>query len=138
MKIIKTLVLVLILFDVTSSLGGAEENVTEAAQALYDGYIEVSNGNMDQKKWVLNSERVTQAFKKAYMAYMTDPGADPIICAQDYPNAGFNASVVSVKANRATVRLSSRDPSFAHTFTAAFVLKDGRWLLAGTDEVMAK
>jgi hypothetical protein len=120
------------------ALGGAEEDVTNAAQTFYDGYMEVLNGNRDAKKWVLKSEGVTSAFKKAYTAYVKEPGADPIICGQDYPAAGFNASPDSVKGDRATVRLISRDPSFAHTFTATFVHKSGKWLLTGTDEIKAK
>ena len=137
MKTISVALLLLCTFA-SFAFGGAEEDVTNAAQTFYDGYMKVLNGNKDQKKWVLNSEGVTPAFKKAYTAYMEDAGADPIICGQDYPDAGFNASADSVKGDRATVRLSSRDPSFAHTFTAAFVLKGGKWLLAGTDDIKAK
>jgi hypothetical protein len=137
MKTIPVALLFLCTF-VSLALGRAEEDVTNAAQAFYDGYIKVLNENEDQKKWILKSEGVTPAFKKAYMAYMEEPDADPIICGQDYPAAGFNASADLVKDDSATVRLSSRDPSFAHTFTAVFVLKGGKWLLAGTDDLKAK
>ena len=123
----------------TSTLiAGPEEDVSKSAQSFYSAYLKVLVGSQDTKSWILKSDKVTSSFKKAYATYMKDPGSDPIICAQDYPDAGFKVSAAKINGNNATVTLMSKDPAFAHTFRAAFIQKEAKWLLTGTDEIKAK
>jgi hypothetical protein len=69
---------------------------------------------------------------------MKDPGSDPIICAQDYPDAGFAAKDPTINGNTATVTLASKDPSFQHSFKVFLKSGDKGWQIDGTTDLKPK
>ncbi|HYF38011.1 MAG TPA: hypothetical protein VD994_22100 [Prosthecobacter sp.] len=110
-----------------------------AAQAFYDGYMKTLTANGDAQAYVLKSKRVSEAFKRAYQTFMQDAGSDPILCAQDYPDAGFTAFRGQVKGDEATVEMKSRDPQFEHRFNVTLKRSGaGEWLIDGTQDLPAK
>jgi hypothetical protein len=126
-----------------SAVTAAEETsessaAVKAAQAFYDGYMKVllaSDG--DSQAYVLKSKRVTGAFKKAYRAFMEEADSDPIICGQDYPDAGFKAGKPILKGEQSTVTMTSRDPSFPHSFQVFLKRGDEGWQISGTNDLKA-
>jgi hypothetical protein len=120
---------------IARALADAPADAKTAAQSLYDDYMVVLKGGKDPQKWIGSSDRVTPAFKQAYRAYMKRPESDPLLSAQDYPDAGFKVSLVNVKGDTALVTFTSRDPSFSHTFRATFTFVKGKWLLSRTQDI---
>lgn len=112
-----------------------DDDPAHVAQTFYDGYLKVLNTNGDARRYVLKSDHLTPSLKKAYTAAMKDPDHDPIIQAQDFPKAGFQASASTLKANTATVTLTSRDASFAHSFKATLVKNAAIWLISGIGDL---
>jgi hypothetical protein len=128
----------LILTLTAMTLAGPGEEAISSAQTFYDGYLKILNGKGDSKKWISKSDKVAPSFKKAYVAYMKEPDSDPVICGQDFPKSGYKASLGSANEDTATVIISSRDPAMAYSFKTVFIRKEGKWLLAGTDDLKAK
>jgi hypothetical protein len=108
----------------------------EVAQNFYDGYIKTLRASGDAAAAIADSGALTRNFKKTY-AKMAEDGldSDPVICAQDYPDAGFEASAAKISGTKAKVVMASRDASFKHTFTVFLVKSDDRWVIAGTSEL---
>ena len=96
------------------------------------------NAKGDERRYVLKSDRLTPALRKAYTTYMKEPEADPIVQAQDFPKAGFNASAPTIKASTATVTMTSRDASFNHSFKVTLVKNAESWLISGIGDLKGK
>jgi acyl-coenzyme A synthetase/AMP-(fatty) acid ligase len=120
-----------------------EDAPNAVAQTFYDGYVKVLNAQGDERRYVLKSEQLTPALKEAYKAYVSrkDPDADPIIQAQDFPKEGFKAYTAIIKAKSpktATVTMTSRDPTFEHTFKVTLTKNEKGWLISGIGTLKAK
>ena len=138
MKLIHSLPLILAL----ALAGGpaataAEEDPVQVAQVFYDGCLKVLNAKGDERRYVMKSDALTPAFKKAYSAYMKEADSDPIIQGQDFPKSGFKASPAKTKDGVATVTMTSRDASFAHSFKVTLV-KQKSWLISGIGDLQGK
>lgn len=139
-RLLRLLVLVPFACALASDLSGPRE----VAQRFYDIYVHALVAQMNHptntasQRAVANSDDLTPAFKKAYAKMMKQEyvDADPVICAQDYPDAGFKSGEAKITGEKASVVLSSRDPNFKHSFTVYLVKTDaGRWLIAGTNDL---
>ena len=128
--------LALLLVLCTCAFAGEAPGPQEVAQNFYDAYMKTLRASGDVSAAIANSDVLTRSFKKTY-AKMTEDGldSDPVICAQDYPDAGFEAGAAKITGSKAKVALTSRDPNFKHTFTVLLVKSDDRWLIAGTSEL---
>ena len=138
MKLIHLFLLVLALaFVDRPATAAAEEDPSHVAQVFYDGCIKVLNAKGDERRYVMKSDSLTPAFKKAYTAYMKEADSDPIIQGQDFPKTGFKASAAKLKDGSATVTMTSRDASFAHSFKVTLV-NQKRWLISGIGDLQGK
>jgi len=136
----RTLFLALLCLAPVAPAAAEEPSPKAVAQAFYDGYMKVLLKEGDSVVYVMKSEHVTKAFKKAYKAFMENPESDPIICGQDYPDAGFAAGKVKIEGdgNEATVVLTSRDPKFENSFEVYLKLTDKSWLIEGTKDLLPR
>lgn len=138
MKSVPSLLFLVVIFTCRLVAIAADENPTHVAQSFYDGYLKVLNANGDARRYVTKSNHLTPALKKAYTAAMKEPEADPIIQAQDFPKAGFKASAPTLKATAATVTMTSRDASFAHSFRVTLVKSAQGWLISEMGDLKGK
>jgi hypothetical protein len=132
--------LALALFSMASALAASEPPPpTQAAQEFYDAYMKVLLAHGDTQKFVLSSDAVTKGFLKAYKALIADGmDSDPIICGQDYPDEGFQASKAEMKNGKARVTMKSRGDTLKHSFKVTLKKVDGRWLLSDTNDLKAE
>ncbi len=133
-------ILCLLAFSVFSSFADAavESGPTEAAQIFYDAYMKLLTGNGDARHFILASKNVTPAFKKAYARLVKNGmDSDPIICGQDFPDAGFAASDAEIHGGKATVTMKSRGDTLKHSFRVTLRLVNGRWLISDTNDLKA-
>jgi hypothetical protein len=128
--------LALLLVPCNCAFAGEAPGPQEVAQNFYDAYMKTLRSSGDAAAAVAESDALTRSFKKTY-AKMAEEGldSDPVICAQDYPDAGFEAGAAKITGTKARVVMSSRDPGFKHTFTVFLVKSEDRWLIAGTNEL---
>jgi hypothetical protein len=126
----------LLLLLCNCAFAGEAPGPQEVAQNFYDAYMKTLRSSGDVAAAIADSDALTRSFKKTY-AKMAEDGldSDPVICAQDYPDAGFEAGAAKITGSKAKVVLSSRDPDFKHTFTVFLVKSDDHWLIAGTSEL---
>jgi hypothetical protein len=137
MTLLRFLALTLVLFT-SSALAGEAPGPQDVAQNFYDAYMKTLCASGDVAAVISQSDDLTPTFKKSYAKMMKQEyvDADPVICAQDYPDAGFKAGEAKITGDKAKVVMSSRDPSFTHSFTVYLVKTDaGRWLIAGTKDL---
>lgn len=133
-------ILTVFLFAVFSSLlpAFAQDDAKSTAQSFYDGYMKVLSSNGDTKAYVLKAASLTDGFKTAYKKFMKEADFDPIINAQDYPDAGFVALKAKADGDNASLVMKSRDPSFNLTIELGLVKEDGSWKINRIGDVKAK
>jgi len=123
-----------LLFCVLSSSAFAAEPL-EVAQIFYDGYLRTINEFRSGEKYVRGSAYLTPEFKKSYAERRNKSEGDPIICGQDFPSAGFEATNLRLSGGNATITMKSRDPSFPHSFAITLIRRQGEWLISGTEDL---
>ena len=138
MKLHPSLLILTVVFACRQMAVAAEAAPAHVAQTFYDGCVKVLNAKGDERHYVLKSDHLTPALKKAYTAAMKEPEADPIIQAQDFPKAGFKASAPTIKAGTATVTMTSRDAAFKHSFKVTLVKSAESWLISGIGDLKGK
>ena len=110
----------------------------QAAQKFYDAYMQVLRAGGDTQKFVLASRAVTQGFLKAYRKLIADGmDSDPVICGQDDPDKGFEASPADIEGEKAFVTMKSRGDEFTHSFKVTLRRVDGTWLISDTNDLKA-
>jgi hypothetical protein len=65
-------------------------------------------------------------------------GYDPIIGGQDFPDAGFAVTSITLKETTGSAVVSSKDKNFKMTIPVTLVKLDGKWLINGTGKLIAK
>lgn len=138
MRSIPTLILLAQAIATPSIASAANDEPASVAQTFYDAYLKVLNADGDARRFVMKSAHLTPALKKAYAAFMKDHDHDPIIQAQDFPAQGFQASPAKIQANTATVTITSRDASFAHSFKVTLVKTEGSWVISAVGNLRGK
>jgi len=129
----------LFLLPIFAATAADKPGPTEVAQSFYDAYMKVLLANGDTEKFVLSSKELSQSFKKAYSKLVADGmESDPIICGQDYPDAGFVADPAKISGAKASVAMKSRDDEFKHSFKVTLRLVDGQWLISDTNDLKAE
>jgi hypothetical protein len=141
----KTLLLLALAVAVSAPVR-ADDNTdaTKVVNSFYATYIAAINKAQDGDKVVQKSSQLSPAFKKAYAELMAkarkkDPeaglGYDPIICGQDYPDAGFAVTSITLKETTGSAVVSSKDKSFKHSIPLKLVKLDGKWLINGIEKL---
>jgi hypothetical protein len=104
------------------------------AQAFIDSYIQDANrgGDSDPEKLIQSSPQLTAALKKAHATVFQQElvDADPILCAQDFPEKGFKVSKVKIEGEKAKVTYTAREEGWDQPIKAKLVLMKGTWLIA--------
>lgn len=123
------------LFVVSFTLAADSQGTPgEVAQAFMDSYIEDANraGKSDPEKLIQNSPHLTAALKKAHAKVFQQElvDADPILCAQDFPEKGFKVSKVKIEGEKAKVTYTAREEGWDQPIKAELVLVKGKWLIA--------
>ncbi len=125
-------------------------DATKVVDSFYASYIAaISKAKPeDADKLVKRSSQLSPAFKEAYAALMAkglkdDPeaglGYDPIICGQDFPDAGFKVTGIAIVGDTAGVaKVSSKDKNFKQTISVILMKIDGKWLINGIDKLKGK
>src|SRR3954464_12750486 len=96
----KTLFFLVLSFALILASAGADEkaDATATVNSFYASYVGAIKKKANDEKVAQKSPQLSPGFKKAYAALMakawkTDPelglGYDPIICGQDFPDAGY-------------------------------------------------
>lgn len=105
----------------------------EVVQAFMDSYIQDANrdADFDPEKLIQNSPHLTAGLKKAHAKVFQQEivDADPILCAQDYPEKGFKVSKVKVEGEKAKVTYTAREEGGDKPIKAELVLMQGKWLI---------
>lgn len=124
----------------------ADDNTdaTKVVNSFYASYIAAINKAKDSDKLVQKSSQLSPAFKKAYADLMAkalkkDPevglGYDPIIVGQDFPDAGFAVTSITLKDATGSAVVSSKDKSFKKAIPLKLVKLDGKWLINGIEKL---
>jgi hypothetical protein len=122
-------------------------DATKVVNSFYATYIAAANKGEDGEKVVPKSSQLSPAFKKAYADLMAkarkkDPelglGYDPVIDGQDFPDAGFAVTSISLKETTGSAVVSSKDKNFKMAIPVTLVKLDGKWLINGTGKLNAK
>lgn len=142
--------LALCILALSISLSAHADDKTEATKivdAFYASYVAAMLKTEDADKLVQKSPQLSAGLKKAYAALMAKAwkenpesglGYDPIVCGQDFPDAGFAVSSLTVKETTGSAVVSSKDKEFKHTIPLMLVKQDGKWLIHGIDKLKAK
>jgi hypothetical protein len=112
---------------------------TATAQTFYDGYVKVADALGDCQKYVLSSPACTAGFKKAYQKMMADPpDSDPIIRAQDTPEAGYRASPAKLKKGKAIVTMTGDYGETKVSINVTLTKVGGAWLISGIEDLKSE
>lgn len=145
---IKTLmILAATLFSFTSARADDKADATKVANDFYKTYVTAISKSEDGEEVVKESPYLSEGFKKAYDALQKkarkeDPelglGYDPIICGQDFPDVGFAVSKITIKEDKASVTMKSKDKAFDSVIQISMIHQDDVWLIHGIEDVKAK
>ena len=106
----------------------------EVAQAFIDSYIQdaTREGGFNPEKLVQSSPHLTAALSKAHAKVFQQElvDADPILCAQDFPEKSFKVSKVKVEGEKAKVTYTAREEGWDQPIKTELVLMKGTWLIA--------
>lgn len=136
----KTFLATLVFFVVSGGalLAGDQGSPREVAQDFYNAYLKVLLAHGDPEKFVLSSDALTDAFKQAYRKMVKEGmESDPIICGQDYPDEGFNASPAKIQDGKARVTMKSRSQAMKVSFPITLRKVDGAWRISDTNDLKA-
>jgi hypothetical protein len=122
---------------------------TKVVDSFYASYIAAISREKpgDADKVVKKSPQLSPAFKEAYAALMAkarkdDPelglGYDPIVCGQDFPDAGYAVTSITLKDAVGSAVVSSKDKSFKQTIPVSLVKSEGKWLINGVQKLKGK
>lgn len=132
MRLATALVIAVLLLPLPAAQ--AADDLQETVQAFYDGYMKAIPRDATVQ-WVLTSASVSKSFKKAYKAFMNgEPDFDPVLCGNDYPDAGYVVKNIKEDGATATVTMKSRDPEFQNEFTLEAVKGADGWQIEDIDD----
>jgi hypothetical protein len=145
----KTLLLLFVLAFVIALPGQADDKAeaTKVVDSFYASYIAAMIKMEDSDKVVQKSPQLSPGLKKAYAKLVGDAlkenpesglGYDPIVCGQDFPDAGFAVKSVTLKESTGSAVVSSKDKNFDHSIPVTLVKVDGKWLINGIEKLKAK
>jgi hypothetical protein len=117
---------------------------TKVVNSFYSTYIAAVTKTLNGEKVVQRSPQLSPAFKKAYAELLAkarkkDPELgldyDPIVDGQDFPDAGFAVTSLTLKGASGSAVVTSKDKSFKKTISIKLVKLDGKWLINGIEKL---
>lgn len=145
----KTLFLIVSGFALITGQTRADDKseATAVVNSFYASYVAAMTKQENGEKVVPKSPQLSPGFKKAYAALMAKAwkenpesglGYDPIVCGQDFPDAGYAVTGITiVDHSRGVAEVSSKDKNFKQTISVMLVKLDGKWLINGIDKLKA-
>jgi hypothetical protein len=122
-------------------------DATKVVDSFYANYITAIIKRERGEKVVQRSPQLSPAFKKVYAelqakAWKEDPelglGYDPIICGQDFPDAGYAVKTIELKGNTGSAVAVSKDKNFEGSIPVTLVTIDGKWFINGIEKLQGK
>jgi hypothetical protein len=101
----------------------------------------------DCDKLVQRSPQLSPGFKKAHAALVAEAkkdnpelglGYDPIVCGQDFPEAGFAVTSITLKETAGSAVVSSKAKDYTKTIPIALVKLEGKWFIDGIENLRAE
>lgn len=145
MKILAAVVLAFALS--LPAMADDKAEATKVVDSFFASYVAAMLKTEDGEKVVKKSSQLSPGFKKVYAALMAkawkdEPelglGYDPILCGQDFPDAGYSVKSLRLKETTGSAVISSKDENFKQTIPVLLVKEDGKWLIHGIDKLKAK
>ena len=147
MSTMRLLAIALAIVLITPARADDEADATRMIDSFYAAYIAAMIKTENAEKVVARSPQLSPGFKKAYAtlvakAWKDNPelglGYDPIVCGQDFPDAGFAVKTIALKESTGTAVVSSKDENFTHAIPLTLVKIDGKWFINGIEKLQAK
>ena len=141
------LTLAIALTCITALHADDKADASKVVNSFYDTYIAAMIKQQNGEKLMQKSPQLSPAFKKVHgalvaKAWKENPelglGYDAIVCGQDFPDAGFAVTSITLKDTKGTAVVSSKDKEFKHTIPIKLVKIDGKWLINAIDKLEGK
>jgi hypothetical protein len=123
-----------------------QTEATKVVDSFYAAYLAAMIKEEDGDKLVQKAPQLSPGFKKVHAALVAKAwkenpelglGYDAIVCGQDFPNAGFAVTSITLKETTGSAVVSSKDKDFTHTIALTLVKQNGQWLINGIDKLKA-
>ena len=134
----RLLALLLVFTPMLRAHADDKADATKVVNSFYASYIAAALKAENGDKVVKKSPQLSPEFKKAYAAIVAkawkeEPEVgldyDPIVCGQDFPDAGFEVKSITLKDTAGSAVVSSKDPNFKHKIHLELVKQDGKWFI---------
>ena len=145
----KTLLLLAVAFAIMPVPAARADDKTEATavvNSFYASYVTAMTKRENGEKVVQKSPQLSAGFKKAHAALMRKAwkenpesglGYDPIVCGQDFPDAGYAVTSITLEETKGSAVVSSKDKTFKNTIRVSLIKLDGKWLINGIEKLQA-